>query len=120
MPDRPASKRVRRMFWAAAGLVASAAMMGLAACATAVPETELRVLVKLAQPSGDAAAIARLVSSRAGVTARYLGSSSLAWHALVLPCSGAAECDALLQRLRSDRAAIEAVERDERKRIVSP
>ncbi len=94
-------------------------MTWLAACA-ATPETELRVLVKLAQPSSDAAAIARLVSGRAGVTARYLGSSSLAWHALLLPCAGTSECDALLQRLRADRVAIEAVERDERKRIVSP
>jgi hypothetical protein len=101
-------------------LVWAAATVGLMACATEVPETELRVLVKLAQPSTDSAAIARLVSSRAGVTARYLGSSSLAWHALVLPCGGAAECDRLLQRLRADRAALEAVERDERKRIVSP
>jgi hypothetical protein len=101
-------------------LALGAAVSGLAACASAAPETELRVLVKLAQPSSDTAAIARLVSSRAGVAARYLGSSSLAWHALVLPCSGAAECDGMLQRLRSDRVSLQAVERDERKRIVSP
>ncbi len=92
----------------------------LAACAVAAPEADLRVLVKLAQPSTDSAAIARLVSSRAGVTARYLGSSSLTWHALVLPCSGVAECEAVLQRLRADAVAFQAVERDERKRIVTP
>jgi hypothetical protein len=97
-----------------------AALAGLAACAGAVPQTELRVLVRLARPSSDSAAIARLVSDRAGAPARYLGSSSLSWHALVLPCDGAAECDALLQRLRAERGAIDAVERDERKRIVTP
>lgn len=103
------------------GLAAACiAMSWLAACAAPLPETELRVLVKLAQPSSDSTAIARLVSNRAGVTARYLGSSSLAWHALVLPCDGTSACEALLQRLRTDRVAIDAVERDERKRIVSP
>lgn len=92
----------------------------LSACVVPAQETELRVLVKLARSSSDSAAIARLVSDRAGVTARYLGSISLTWHALTLPCSGASECDALLQRLRTDRAAFEAVERDERKRILTP
>lgn len=92
----------------------------LSACALPEQETELRVLVKLARPSGDRAAIARLVSDRAGVTARYLSATSPAWHALALPCSGATECDALLQRLRADRAAFDAAERDERKRIVTP
>ena len=96
------------------------AMAWLSACAVPAQETELRVLVKLARPSSDAAAIARLASDRAGVPARYLSSVSLTWHALMLPCSGTSECDALLQRLRSDRAAFEAVERDERKRIVTP
>lgn len=95
------------------------ATVWLAACAVAAPEADLRVLVKLTQPSSDSAAIARLVSSRAGVTARYLGSSSLAWHSLVLPCSGG-ECEAVLQRMRADAVAFQAVERDERKRIVTP
>jgi hypothetical protein len=102
------------------GVPLCAALTWLAACAAPLPETELRVLLQLAHPSSDSAAIARLVSNRAGVTARYLGSSSLSWHALVLPCSGADECEAVLQRLRTDRAAFEAVERDERKRIVTP
>lgn len=90
------------------------------ACAVPAQEIEVRVLVKLARPSSDSAAIARLVSDRAGVTARYLSSVSFTWHALALPCGGASECDALLQRLRTDRAAFEAVERDERKRILTP
>lgn len=116
MRAESASKRMRRI-----GLAVSClAMTWLAACAAPLPETELRVLVKLAQPSSDSAAIARLVSNRAGVSARYLGSSSLTWHALVLPCSGTSDCEAVLQRLRADRVAIEAVERDERKRIVTP
>ena len=110
-----ASKGIRRAIWAPL----CAAATWLAACATPAPATELRVLVKLARPSSDSAAIARLVSDRAGVTARYLGSSSLTWHALVLPCSGASDCEAVLQRLRADRIAIEAVERDETKRMLT-
>ena len=111
-----ASKRMRRALLAPA----CAALAWLSACAAPAHETELRVLVKLAQPSSDTAAITRLVSSRAGVTARYFGSSGLAWHALRLPCDGAADCEAVLQRLRADRGAFEFVERDERKLIVKP
>lgn len=111
-----ASKRMRRTLLAPA----CAAIAWLCACAAPPPETELRVLIKLAQPSSDTAAITRLVSSRAGVTARYFGSSGVAWHALRMPCDGAADCEAILQRLRADRRAFEIVERDERKLIVKP
>lgn len=113
---RSASKHLRRAWLAPA----CAALAWLWACAAPAPETELRVLVKLAQPSSDTAAITRLVSSRAGVSARYFGSSGLAWHALRLPCDGVADCEAVLQRLRADRGAFDSVERDERKLIVKP
>lgn len=78
------------------------------------------MLVKLAQPSSDTVAITRLVSNRAGVTARYFGSSGADWHALRLPCDGAPDCEAVLQRLRAERGAFQIVERDERKLIVKP
>jgi hypothetical protein len=121
-PAESASKRVRRARWVprCGALIALIGLGGLTACAAALPQTELRVLVKLAQPSTDSAAIQRLVSERAGVAARYLSAASPHWHALVLPCGGAIACEALLQQLRADRGAIAAVERDERKRIVSP
>jgi hypothetical protein len=77
-------------------------------------------MVKLAQPSSDTAAITRLVSNRAGVTARYFGSSGADWHALRLACDGASDCEAVLQRLGADRVAFQIVERDERKLIVKP
>ncbi|MFZ2649562.1 MAG: hypothetical protein WA210_05595 [Burkholderiaceae bacterium] len=83
-------------------------------------QPELRVLVKLAQPQADTSAIARLVSNRSGVTARYLAASSPTWHALALQCASASECEAALQRLRDARTAFDGVERDERKRIVTP
>ena len=105
------------------GALALAALAALAACSTpaaeADPGAEMRVLVKLAQPSGDAAAITRAVEQAAGTPTRYLASSSPHWHALALHCGAPAECEAALQRLRADRA-FEAVQRDERRRIVTP
>ena len=91
----------------------------LAACA-AEPSSPMRLLVKLAQPSSDPAAIASLASRAAGVPARYLAASSPHWHAIALDCDGPLQCEAALERLRADRAVFDAVERDERKRIVTP
>ncbi len=98
------------------------AALGLAACATEpVPTpTGMSVLVKLVQPSADAASVAAQVSAAAGRPARYLAASSEAWHSVFLRCDGAADCDALLQRLSTDTARIAAVQRDQRMRIVSP
>jgi hypothetical protein len=100
------------------------ALAALSACTTpmaeADPKAETRVLVKLVQPSSDAAAIARAVERAAGVPARYVASSSPQWHALALRCGAPGDCDAALQRLRADRASFEAVQRDERRRIVTP
>ena len=80
----------------------------------------MSVLVKLAQPSMDAAAIAAQVADAAGRPARYLSASSTAWHAVHVRCTDAADCDAALQRLRADVARFEAAQSDQRKRIVSP
>jgi hypothetical protein len=99
---------------------ACAALVGLTACAAPAAPPELRVLVRLAQPAGDAGSIARLVSGHAGVAARYVAPASGAWHALALRCGGVADCENALQRLRAERAVFDAVERDERKRIVTP
>ncbi len=94
----------------------------VAACAneTTAPKSPMRLIVKLAQPSEDGAAIARQVSRSAGVPARYLAATSAAWHAVALECDGAKACEAALERLRADSRHFEAVERDERKRIVTP
>ena len=91
----------------------------LAGCA-AEPPSPMRLMIKLAQPLDDAASITRLVSSRAGVPARYVAASSASWHAVALECGGPGACEAALQRLRAERSVFEAVERDERKRIVTP
>jgi len=98
------------------------AALALAACATEPPPvvTGMSVLVQLVQPSTDGAHVAAQVSAAAGRPARYLSSSSDTWHSVYLRCEGAADCDALLQRLRADSARIAAVQRDQRKRIVSP
>jgi hypothetical protein len=110
-------------------LMASAlvCLAGVAACAapdaavaTATPPSEARLLVKLAHPASDGAAIAREVGASAGVPARYLSSSSAQWHVVVLRCASSAECDAAVQRLRADTARIEAVQPDQRMRPAAP
>lgn len=103
---------------AACGAPASASMA--AAPAAAAGPVELRVLVKLAQPSADATAIARETSTAAGVPARYLSGTSPQWHALALHCASAAECDAAMRRLRADAATFESIQLDERRRPAAP
>jgi hypothetical protein len=105
---------------------AVASVAWLAACVASVPAAgvamaaDLRVLVKLRQPSEDGAAIAAQVSAAAGTTARYLAASSPQWHALMLQCADVQTCEAAFLRLGANQAAFEAVQRDERKRIVTP
>lgn len=98
------------------------AAIALVACAAEpVPSvTGMSVLVKLVQPSADPAIVTAQVGAAAGRPVRYLAAMSEAWHSVYLRCEGAADCDVLLQRLRADSAHIAAVQRDERKRIVSP
>jgi hypothetical protein len=96
----------------------------LSACSTpAAPidaGAESRILVKLVHPASDPAAIAREVARAAGVPARYVASTSPQWHALALRCGAPRDCEAALGRLRADRALVEAVQGDERRRIVTP
>ncbi len=106
---------------------AAASMTWLAACAApgptaapAVASAELRVLVKLATASADTDAIAAQVSAAAGTNARYLAASSPQWHALALRCADVQTCEAAFQRLSANQAAFEVVQRDERKRILTP
>jgi len=101
-----------------------AVLATMTACATtsgdAPANGETRVLVKLAHPGADAAAIARAVEQVARVPARYVASTSPQWHALALRCGASSDCDAALERLRAERAVFEAAQRDERRRIVTP
>jgi hypothetical protein len=99
---------------------AAAALSAFGACAAPEVPVESRLMVKLREPTADAAAVARIASSAAGVPARYVASTSLQWHAVALRCPSQAACDAALARLRSDTVNVEAVETDERKRIVTP
>jgi hypothetical protein len=106
---------------------AAASMTWLAACAApltgatlvAAP-AEMRVLVKLAHASADTEAIAAQVSAAAGTSARYLAATSPQWHALALQCADVQSCEVAFQRLGADKAAFDVVQRDERKRIVTP
>jgi hypothetical protein len=91
-----------------------------AALSPAPSSFELRVMVKLVQPESDPDAIAAKVAAAAGTRARYLSATSPQWHALALVCAGPAPCDAAMQRLSDNKALFEAVQRDERKRIVTP
>lgn len=95
-------------------------LIALAGCAAEPPAGAMPLLVKLAQPSIDAAAIAADASAASGHAVRYVSAVSEHWHALSLACGSAADCDAALQRLRADTARFAAVQRDERKRIVTP
>ncbi len=106
---------------------AAISMTWLAACAAPLPaaapavaSAELRVLVKLAAATADTDAIAAQVSAAAGTNARYLAASSPRWHALALRCADVQSCEAAFQRLGANKAAFEVVQRDERKRIVTP
>lgn len=91
----------------------------LGACASEAPAGPLPLLVKLARPSIDAAAIAADASAASGRAVRYVSAVSDEWHALSLACGSAPDCDAALARLRAD-ARFAAVQRDERKRVVTP
>jgi hypothetical protein len=98
------------------------ALLALGACASEppAPSVGMGVMVKLAQPSVDATAIATMVSNATARPARYQSASSEQWHAVAVACRGPADCELALRRLREDTTHFEAVQRDERKRVVSP
>ena len=97
-------------------------LLGLGACASEppAPSVGMGVMVKLAQPSVDPTVIATRVSDTTARPARYVSATSTAWHAVTVACRGPADCELALRRLREDTTHFEAVQRDERKRIVSP
>lgn len=104
----------------AAPFAAAFAASALSACAAPAADpaaggVQLRVLVKLAHPSEDRAAIAAEATRQAGVPASYAASVSAAWHALSLRCVDASACDAAVLRLRQASGVYEAVELDGRK-----
>lgn len=85
-----------------------------ASIADAAEGARLRVIVKLAAPSGDAMAIAAAATHEAGVPVSYAASVDATRHALVLHCADRAACDSALGRLRQS-ARYSAVELDGRK-----
>ncbi len=101
----------------AAVVAAAAAAVACVAPAvqTAVPASgAIRILVKLAQPSDDASAIAARASREAGVPVFYAASVDSSWHALSVRCGDAASCDAAVARLRQS-GTYTAIEPDGRK-----
>lgn len=101
------------------------AVLALGACAAdgaaeAVPAGPLRIVVQLAGPVADPAAVAAAVSASSGLDARYLAAVSADSHVLSLACRDAADCGAALERLRNDRRQFAAVRIDGRKRAISP
>jgi len=95
------------------------ACLGVAACATP-PAQQWRLLVKLAAPSTDTAAIVRHASETAQSAVRYVASTSPEWHALMLSCADQAACEHAVQRLRADTSAYASVHLDQRRRVVTP
>ena len=79
---------------------------GLVAC-SATPQgfaAEPQILVKLAQPTQDAAEVVRLASRATGVAVRYVSASSMQWHTISLVCQTEQACDEAVQKLRLDRS----------------
>lgn len=80
----------------------------------------LRVIVRLVQPSDDAAAIEQQAAQVARVPVRYAAAAGGNWHAIVLACSGETDCHAALQRLRDHPSLYAEVERDGRRKRARP
>ena len=96
----------------ASALTACAAPAAASAAAVGV---DTRVVVKLAGPVGDAAAIAAEAARLSGLPVRYAASAGGGRHALILHCLDAAACEAAMDRLRRS-GAYAAVELDGHKR----
>jgi hypothetical protein len=72
-------------------------------------------MVKLVHGSEDAAAIGAEATRIAGVRVTYAAATSPVWHALALHCTGTAECDAAIARLRAAAGVYQTVEIEGRK-----
>ena len=112
----------RRTFVHACTLAASAALGGACGAVSSGPSATNgdgpRLLLRVADRTADAATVARIAASAAGLPVEHLSASGGGWHAVRLRCSGAA-CDAAVARLRQSTerpGPIEAVETDARKR----
>jgi hypothetical protein len=107
--------KTRAALSAAAATVLSGTLVACAADAAPEPPP-VRVLVKLANTTlVDASAIRGDAARIAGVRVSYAAAAGSAWHAIVLHCRGAAECDAAVARLRAATGTYLAVEIDGRK-----
>ena len=80
---------------------------------------DLRVLVHAVPPLAEPAQIVDVAARSSGRDVRYLTGSGGGWHALALACGGTDDCDSALRRLGAE-PRFSAVQRDERKRVVSP
>ena len=79
------------------------------------------VMVKLAQPSVDADRDRHAGERHHGAPgALRVGHQRGTGMPSTVACRGPADCELALRRLREDTTHFEAVQRDERKRIVSP
>lgn len=106
----------------ASGLVAG---VSLAACAGPAPSprmaaNDVRVLVRLVQPSSDSRAISAAASQQARVPVTHAAAASPTLHALALHCDSAAQCDSAIERLRNASAVYAAVEIEGRKQKATP
>jgi len=104
----------------AASVALAALALGACASEPLVGSGPLRVMVRLAQPGADAAAIAASAEAVAGKPVRYVAASSEQWHALTIDCRDAADCRAAFDRLKADTLRFADVQVDGRKRIVAP
>ena len=99
----------------ACALAAALAACAMSGDAAADATASVRVMVKLVRASEDSVAIAAEAARVAGVPVRYAAATSAAWHALLLDCTDARQCDAALARLRAAGQIYQAVEIDARK-----
>ncbi len=98
-------------------IFATGALWACAVPASQAPEAgiDVRILVKLARPSQNAAAIGAEAARQSGVSARYAKPMSAVWHVIVLRCVDVDMCDAAIARMRQARDVYEAVESEGRK-----
>lgn len=115
---RPRAVGASRLLRAAS--FAGALVVGaVPACAApAASGVDVRIVVKLTEPSKNMTAIAEEATRRAGVPATYVAGVDPIWHALSLHCVDGPACDAAVLRMRQASTVYAAVEFDGRKRAL--
>ena len=116
LPVVPGAERVPNRFAARIGGSAPSRLASPAVVQATAPSRSLQVLVKLITPSDDGARIAAEASRISGLTVRYVSATSPQWHALLIECATAADCEAAVKRLSEARDTYFAVQRDMRER----